>query len=185
MAGSEEPPAQVRGRVRLEPADIIQDMEPKHLQGEPAGIGRMVRSADPDGALVLEHPSAGPDPGEMKLEIFRYPCTRVPGSLIHGSPSPAPAGEAAVGEVVRRVGEYEIYRFLRHSVQQLDAVATIESESITGEIRGIAVHGYPATLIIPGGTPGWRPYFSETNGSCTLILLYQPVLIAVLSMRSD
>jgi len=166
MAGGEEPPAQVRRRIRLEPTDIIQNMKSKHLKGESAGIGRVVGPADPDGSMLFQDPAAGLDPGKVELEIFLYPGAHVPGSLVYRSPPSATAGESSVGQVIRGVGEDEIYRFVGQLAENFDAVTAIEGEFLAGEVRDRGVHRTPGTLTTEwlDTGPGRHRFFSDLGG---------------------
>ena len=105
----------------------------------------MVGPADPDRTALFEGPPAFPYPFLVKPEIFFNSGTYVPCSLVDRCPPPGMAGESPIGEVVGRVSEDEVDRFIREFTEYPEAVSAVQRKRAIREVR-LTAHGIIITF---------------------------------------
>src|SRR5690606_38457945 len=117
---------------------------------------------DPHGARRLEDPLDLPQPVPLEGVVRREAARRIPLPLVHPRTSAALAGEAAVREVIGRIGEDQIDAGGRESGEEVQAVALDDPVEISlsglfgeeGEEVEMALH--PLTIRI------WIAYFKRS-----------------------
>ena len=124
--------AQVRGRIRLFPGDVVQNLEPELLHRVADAENDVVRAGHPNGAVRLEHALTTSQPFGVEF-VVQFRSTRdVPVALIHLDHFARVAGDTAVREEIRRVGkdsvESAVRIFGRDGVEQFEAVAVVEAD---------------------------------------------------------
>jgi len=139
---------EVGRRVRLDPRNIVEELEAELLHGEADGVDDVGGAGDPEGAVGLEDALAGGEPGAVELVIGFGALGFVPGAFVDGDHSPCVAGDAAVGEEVGRVGEDEVDGGFGEESEEFEGVALVEADVVFfvvedggGEFDGGFGHG--------------------------------------------
>ena len=87
---------QVRGRIRLFPGDVVQNLEPELLQGVADAENDVVRAGHPDGAVGLEHALTSSQPFGVEFVVQFRSARDVPIPFIHFDHFAGVAGDAAI-----------------------------------------------------------------------------------------
>jgi len=132
-------------RVGLYPGNVVEELEAELLHGEADGMDDVGGAGDPDGAVGFQDALRGGEPGAVKfVDIFNSGPYRakvgaagfVPIAFVDGDHFAGVAGDAAVGEEVRRVGEDEVDGIFRDGGEDFEAVALVEAEVVFGVVEG-------------------------------------------------
>jgi len=102
---SEVAAREIGRRIGLDPGNVVEQLEAELLHGEADGMNDVAGAADPNGAVGLEDALAGGEPGAIEFVIFCSAAGAVPCAFVDADHFAGVAGDAAVGEEVRRVGE--------------------------------------------------------------------------------
>ena len=85
--------------------NVVEQLETELLHGEADGVDDVAGAADPNGAVGFENALAGGEPGTIEFVIFSSAAGAVPRAFVDADHFAGVAGDAAVGEEIRRVGE--------------------------------------------------------------------------------
>src|SRR5579872_3023644 len=96
---------EVGRRIGLDPGNVVEQLEAELLHGEADGMDDVAGAADPNGAVGFEYALAGGEPGAIEFMIFSGAARAVPRAFVDADHFAGVAGDAAVGEEIRRVGE--------------------------------------------------------------------------------
>ena len=105
---SEVAAGQIGRRIGLDPGNVVEKLEAELLHGEADGMNDVAGAADPNGAVGFENTLAGGEPGAIEFVIFSGAAGAVPCAFVDADHFAGVAGDAAVGEEIRRVGEEEV-----------------------------------------------------------------------------
>jgi hypothetical protein len=123
-------------RIRLDPGNVVEELEAELLHGEADGMDDVGSAGNPDGAVGLEDALAGGEPGRVEIMIGVRTAGFVPFAFIDADHFAGVAGDAAVGEEVGRVGEDEVDGILRDGGEDIEAVALVDAEVVFGVVEG-------------------------------------------------
>ena len=121
---------EVGGSVGLIPADVVEKLIPDFLHGKADRVNVVHGAGDPDGTVVLEYPPAGGEPSNSEFVVGDCATAFVPVAFVYGYHFAVLASDAAVGEVIRRVGIDHGDGFFRDSFKDFKAVTEVEGSSI-------------------------------------------------------
>jgi len=93
-------------------------------------------AGNPDGAVGFQDALRGGEPGAVELVIGIGAAGFVPITFVDRNHFAGVAGDAAVGEEVGRVGEYEVDGIFRDGGEDFEAVALVEAEVVFGVVEG-------------------------------------------------
>lgn len=123
--------AQVGRGIRLLPGDVVENFVAKLLQRVPDGKNDVMGAAHPNGAVGLQHTLAAPEPFQVKLVVEFGSAGFVPIAFVHLDHAAGVAGDAAVGEEIRRVGKYGVKPAFRifggNGVQEREAIRVVQA----------------------------------------------------------
>ena len=134
---------QVRGRIRLFPGDVVQNLVAELLQGVADAENDVVRAGHPNRAVRLEHALTPSQPFGVELVVQFRSARDVPIPFIHLDHLARVAGDAAIGpafaqklrpgrQEIRRIGkdgvEPALGIFGGDGVEQFEAVAVVKAE---------------------------------------------------------
>jgi len=128
MACGEVSAAKVGRGVGLVPRNVVEQLVFRQLQGEAAGIDRMVRPADPDRARRLQDLPTRGDPSLMECKVSHRAFTLVPFSLIYTDALARVTGKPVVGKVVGRIGKDHIDGIGLDIREKIEAVSEVKLE---------------------------------------------------------
>jgi len=123
-------------RIGLDPGDVVEELEAELLHGEADGVDDVGGAGDPDGAVGFEDAPASGEPGSVEGMIGVGTVGFVPGALVDGDHLAGVAGDAAVGEEVRGVGEDEVDGGSGNLGEDVEAVALVDAEVMFGVVEG-------------------------------------------------
>ena len=75
-------------------------------------------------------------PGAIELVVFVSTAGFIPIAFVDRDHFSGVAGDAAVGEEVRRVGEDEVEGFVGDVLEDFEAIAVVETEVVLGIVKG-------------------------------------------------
>lgn len=106
------------------------------LHGKADAKDDMMRAGDPDGAVGFEHALAALEPCGIEF-VIPFPTARfVPLAFVHLHHFACMAGDAAVGEKIRRVGENHVEPAFgisgRNRIQDGQTVIIIKPDAVCG-----------------------------------------------------
>ena len=133
----EIPARKIRRRIGLHPGDVVQQFEAELLHGKADRMNHMARPANPNLAVGLERALARREPRTIEFVVGIGPARFVPVALIYAHHAPRVAGDAVVGEKIRRVGENQVHAAFRNRRENLQAVALINLDVV----RSVVEHG--------------------------------------------
>ncbi len=123
-------------RIGLHPRDVVQELEAELLHGEADGMDDVGGAGNPDGAVGFEDTLAGSEPRAIKFVIRIRSAGFVPVAFVDGDHFAGVAGDAAVGEEVRRVSEDQVDGGFRDGGEDFQAVALVDTEVMLGVVEG-------------------------------------------------
>ena len=123
---------EVRRRVDLVPGDVVQNLVIQHLQGVADAVDVVRRSRDPHCAVGLEQAAALIEPEQVEVVVADDPRAFVPAAFVHADHAAPDAGNPAVGQKVRRVGEDHVDRLVGHPAQKLQRVGLVQPQGVVG-----------------------------------------------------
>lgn len=119
--------------IGLDPRDVVAKLEAELLHGEANGMDDVGGAGDPDGAIGFENALAGGEPGAVEFMIGVWAAGFVPIAFIDGDHFAGVAGDAALGEEIRRVGEDEVdggFGEEGEKGEEFEGVALIEADVV-------------------------------------------------------
>ena len=122
-------------RVGLDPGNVIEKFEAELLHGESDGVNDVRSAGNPDGGVFFQDALAGGEPGAVEFVVGVGALRFVPFAFVDGDHFSGVAGDAAVGEEVRRVGEDEVDRVVGNFFEELEAVTVIEADVVFGVVE--------------------------------------------------
>ena len=122
-------------RVGLDPGDVVEELEAELLHGEADRVNDVSGAGDPDGAVGFEDALAGSEPGAIEFVIGIGTFGFVPIAFIDADHAAGMAGDATVGEEVRRVGEDEVDGRFGDEGEEFEAIALIEANVVLGVVE--------------------------------------------------
>ena len=132
---SEVAAGKVGGRIGFDPGDVVEELEAELLHGEADGMDDVAGAADPNGAVGFQDALAGGKPGAIKLMVRIGSAGAVPIAFVDADHAAGVAGDAVVGEEVRRVGEDEVDTGFRDGGEDFDAVALEDFDVVGGIVK--------------------------------------------------
>ena len=123
-------------RIGLDPGNVVQELEAELLHGEADAVDDVGGAGDPDGAIWFEDALRGGEPGTIEEVVFISAAGFVPIAFVDGDHFSGMAGDATVGEEVRRVGEDEVDGIFRDLGEDFEAVALVEADVVFGVVEG-------------------------------------------------
>ena len=138
---------EIRRRIGLDPGDVVQELEFELLHGEADGMDDVAGAADPDGAIGLEDALAGGEPGAIEFMVRVGAAGTVPFAFVDADHAAGVAGDAVVGEEVRRIGEDEVDGIGRERGENVEAIALEDA----GVVPGVAKDGFGKARLPLGG----------------------------------
>lgn len=118
-------------RVGLGPRNNVQNFKSQLRQAAGYGEDVVIRSAHPDGAVLLQFVAAGGQPGAIEgIDAFGR-ASLVPFALVHTHHLAALHADAAVGQEIGRVGKYHVELELK-LFQKFDTITVQEGEGAVG-----------------------------------------------------
>lgn len=122
-------------RIGLYPGDVVEELEAELLHGEADGMDDVGGAGDPDGAVGLENALAGGEPGGVEDMVGVRTFGFVPIAFVDGDHFAGVAGDAAIGEEIRRIGEDEVDGGFGDVLQNFEAVTLVEAEVVFGVVE--------------------------------------------------
>ena len=126
---------EVRRGVDLEPGDVVEYLVVQRLQGVADAVDVVRRAGDPERAVRAQQAAALVEPEDVEVVVGGDALRLVPAAFVHAHHAAIDAGDAAVGEEVRRVGKNHVHGLGRHPAQEVQRVGLIEPQTVIG--RGI------------------------------------------------
>ncbi len=123
-------------RIGLDPGNVVEKLEAELLHGEADGMDDVGSAGNPDPAVGFEDALAGGEPGAVEIMIGIRTAGFVPFAFIDADHFAGVAGDAAVGEEVRRVGEDEVDGGFGDLSEDFEAVAEEDFEVMPGVVEG-------------------------------------------------
>lgn len=157
-------------RIGLDPGNVIEKFEAEMLHGESDGVDDVRGAGNPDGAVGLEDALAGGEPGAIEFMVGVSSFGFVPITFVDGDHFSGVAGDSAVGEEMRRVGEDEVEGVVGDVFEDFEAIAVVEADVVFGVLEsdvrlqeGVVGGGWKFGHELRAG---WSPF--EAQGELAL-----------------